>query len=183
MKFKIKDLTMCGLFVAIISVCSYISFPLPFSTVPVTLQTAGVFLAGLFLSPFYAFLTIYIWITLGALGLPVYANGASGLGVLFGPTGGYIFSFVIAATFISMFKGKTFYSYVLAMIFANLFIIYPIGCVLLGIKLNLTVEKTLLVGMVPYLIGDALKIVLSATVAKQFFAIFNKSKIGKAKKV
>lgn len=69
----------------------------PFGPVPVTLQTLAVAVAALVLSPVEAFAAMAVYVGLGAVGLPVFSGGASGAGVLIGPTGGFIAGFVVAA--------------------------------------------------------------------------------------
>ena len=66
--------------------------------VPVTLQTLWVFLAGLLLGPVWGGAAFCLYLAAGLVGLPVFAGGASGLGVLFGPTGGFLVGFPVAAT-------------------------------------------------------------------------------------
>jgi biotin transport system substrate-specific component len=73
------------------------SFPLPFSPVPVTLQTLAVVLAGAVLGPVWGPISQILYIGTGVSGIPVFAEGLSGPGVLAGPTGGYLVGFVISA--------------------------------------------------------------------------------------
>ena len=102
---KTKELTIMALFAALLCVSSYISIPLPFSPVVLTLQTLVVNLIALILPPKKAVLTVVVWILLGAVGLPVFSGGVGGPAKLFGPTGGYIFGFVAAVWLISLLKG------------------------------------------------------------------------------
>ncbi|MBR2452596.1 MAG: biotin transporter BioY [Clostridia bacterium] len=79
---------------AIITVCSWICLP---GTVPYTLQTFGVFLAATLFGAKKSTLAVLIYILLGAVGLPVFAAGRGGLGVLMGESGGYIMAFLPAS--------------------------------------------------------------------------------------
>jgi biotin transport system substrate-specific component len=85
------------LFAALTGVGAAASVPLWFSPVPVTLQTLFVVLAGALLGPVWGPVSQVLYVGAGVLGLPVFAQGAAGPGVLAGPTGGYLVGFVAGA--------------------------------------------------------------------------------------
>src|SRR5215218_5067406 len=92
------DLALIAAFAALISACAYIgAIPVGGSGVPITLQTFGVMLAGCLLGPVRGFLSVCLYLALGAIGLPVFAEHSSGLAVLTGVSAGYLWSFPIAA--------------------------------------------------------------------------------------
>lgn len=91
------DLTLTALMAALTGVLAWISIPLPVLSVPFTGQTVGVMLAGLLLGPRLGALSMILYVMMGAMGLPVFAGGQSGLGVLMGPTGGFLAGFVACA--------------------------------------------------------------------------------------
>lgn len=93
----VENLARAAVFAALTGAFAYVSFPHPLTTVPITLQVLGVFLAGIFLGPVWGFASMGVYVAAGALGAPVFAFGASGLGVLFGKLGGYLWSYPIAA--------------------------------------------------------------------------------------
>ena len=93
----IKKMAFASLFAALIAVGAYIKIPIPFSPVPITLQVFFIFLAGAMLGARWGTLSVIVYLLLGIVGLPVFSGGASGLGVLLGPTGGYLIGFVVAA--------------------------------------------------------------------------------------
>lgn len=74
---------------------------IPIEPVPLTMQTAALFVIGLLLPVKYAAISVAFYLLLGAIGLPVYSDGNSGLGALFGATGGFLFGFLIITTMIS----------------------------------------------------------------------------------
>jgi biotin transport system substrate-specific component len=92
---RIKSIALAGQFAALTAVGSFIVIPV--GPVPFTLQTFFVYLAGLCLGPKNAAFAMIIYISAGLLGLPVFAGGKAGIGVLLGPTGGYLPGFVCAA--------------------------------------------------------------------------------------
>lgn len=100
-RLSTKDIVFCSLFASLTAVFGYIRIPLPFSPVPITLQTLAVMLAGSLLPPKTAFLSMVVYILMRVAGLPVFALGPAGFGVLLGPTGGYIMSWPIAAYIIA----------------------------------------------------------------------------------
>ena len=91
-----RHVVVAGLLAALLASAAWIS--LPVGTVPLTLQVFVVVLVALLLPPRWAAATIGVYLLLGALGAPVFASGRAGLGVLFGPTGGYLFGFLVGAT-------------------------------------------------------------------------------------
>ena len=95
-------LALCGLFAAITAVCSWISVPLGFTPVPVNLATLAVFLAGGLLGRKYGSIAMAVYALLGAVGVPVFAGFRGGLGVLAGPTGGYIIGYIAAAFLVGL---------------------------------------------------------------------------------
>ncbi len=82
----------------LVAVSAHISFPLPFTPVPLTLQTFAVLLVGLVLGPAMGFSALALYLLEGAAGLPVFSpQGAGGIAQLVGPTGGYLFAYPLAA--------------------------------------------------------------------------------------
>lgn len=92
--FSTRTISYIALSVAILAICSWISIPL---LVPVTLQTMAVFLISGLLGTKRALMALTVYVLLGAVGAPVFSGFAGGLGVLLGPTGGYIFGFFFIA--------------------------------------------------------------------------------------
>lgn len=106
-KDKLKWMIFAAMFAALTAAVAWFKIPLPFTPVPITLQTLLVLLSGAVLGAYYGALAMIIYLLLGAIGLPVFAGGSSGIGVLLGPTGGYLFSYPIAAFVIGkMTKSK-----------------------------------------------------------------------------
>jgi biotin transport system substrate-specific component len=93
----VGNLARAALFAALLGAFAYVSFPNPLSPAPVTLQVLGVFLAGIFLGPVWGAVACGLYLLAGALGAPVFSGGAAGLGVLLGPTTGYLLAYPLAA--------------------------------------------------------------------------------------
>jgi len=92
--WKTSDLVYIALFAVLIAVCSWIAVP---AAVPFTLQTFAVFLAEGLLGGKRGTLAVLVYVLLGAVGIPVFAGFGAGIGVLLGPTGGYLLGFLLSA--------------------------------------------------------------------------------------
>ncbi len=95
---KTKDLVLCGMFAALMAVISQLSIPMP-SGVPITLQIFGVALIGSVLGWRLGAMSLTVYLLIGAVGLPVFANFGGGLSRLVGVTGGYLWSYPFMAAF------------------------------------------------------------------------------------
>lgn len=103
---KLKGMIFAALFAALTGAVAWFRIPLPFTPVPITLQTLMVLLSGAMLGPVYGALSMIVYLLLGAIGLPVFAGGSSGVAALFGPSGGYLFSYPVAAFVIGYMMQK-----------------------------------------------------------------------------
>ncbi|MDD4330900.1 MAG: biotin transporter BioY [Methanosarcinaceae archaeon] len=168
---KLKKMVFASLFAALIAAGAYIKIPLPFSPVPITIQVFFVFLAGALLKSKWGSLSVLVYILLGIAGLPVFSGGASGIGLLFGPTGGYILGFGLAAFiigFLSEKSGKSgFFSNFLFMS-VGLCLIYACGLAQLAFVAKFRLLQSLSLGLLPFLPGDLLKLTAAAYIASRF---------------
>jgi len=143
----------------LIAISAQITINLPFSPVPITAQTLAVLLAGLFLGKNLGASSVAAYLAQGAAGLPVFAAGKSGLAVLFGPTGGYLFGFLAAAYIVGMLSElryqRSLFQASSAIIVGNV-IIYIFG--LFWLARFVGESQVLQLGLYPFLIGDLLKI-------------------------
>ena len=139
-KNYIKGMMFAALFAALTAAVSPIKIPLGFTPVPITLQTLMVLLSGALLGPYYGALAMILYILVGALGLPVFAGGSSGIGALLGPTGGYLFSYFIAAFVIGKMLEKKNIS-LFIQYFSYIVILVLIGIVFIDSTLNLGIMK------------------------------------------
>lgn len=106
MKISTKELTFVALFSALIAVGAFIK--IPFLLVPITLQTVFIVLSALVLERKLAVLSVIVYIMIGLVGFPIFANGG-GINYIFSPTFGYLVSFIFATYFIASFKEKNIY--------------------------------------------------------------------------
>jgi len=156
-----RDIVVVLLGSWLIALAAQISIPL--QPVPITGQTFGVLLVGAALGFRRGALAVILYLLQGALGLPFFASGASGLARLVGPTGGYLVGFVFAAALVGALSergwDRRFPSTLAAMALGNL-VIYLCGLPWLAQFVGW--EKVASVGLLPFLFGDVLKAALAA---------------------
>jgi biotin transport system substrate-specific component len=145
---------------------AFIRLPLPFTPVPVTLQTFAVLLAGAVLGRKLGSLSQTAYIALGAAGLPIFAKASSGLAYLLGPTGGYLIGFVLAAWAIGKILGskKAGFFRILGAMFIGELILFSLGVVWLALILKVGIYKAIFLGLLPFIPGDTVKLLAAATV-------------------
>ncbi len=161
----LKDVLGISLFVVLLGISSRIRFYLPYSPVPITFQTLAVFLSVVFLKG-KALYSQILYILLGLSGLPLFSAGA-GVFYLAGPTGGYILGFLLAALFLIkvLFIKRNIFWYLLCFVSADILILFT-GSIWMNIFLNISLSNALLIGFMPFVYGDALKVVLAVLVAR-----------------
>lgn len=165
-----RPLALAGLMAAMTAVLAYVRIPLPFSPVPVSGQTLAVMLAGAVLGPRLGALSQTVYVLLCAIGLPVFAGGLGGLGVLAGPTGGYLIGFVLGAYttgwLLAGVPQPGLARSLVAFTMGGVVAVYIPGVLQLALVMDIPVSQAFVLGAVPFLIGDAVK-VLAATAALQ----------------
>ena len=152
----------------LIALSAQVAIPLPFSPVPLTGQTFGVLLVGALLGSRRGLLSVLVYLVEGAAGLPVFAGGLGGFPVLLGPTGGYLLGFAAAAALTGWLAERGWDRRILttlvAMIAGNL-LIYAFGLTRLAAFAGW--EAALAAGLLPFLVGDAIKVGLAALLLPQ----------------
>lgn len=158
-----KDLTRISIAAVIIAVCAWLSIP---AAVPFTLQTFGIFCALLILGGRNGSLAVLLYILLGAVGLPVFSGFRGGIAAITGPTGGYIIGFMLIALIYWGFEKR--------LPGAVLLIMGNIVCCLFGTLWfcqvysgSASFTSALLMCVVPYIIPDALKLLLALAVSRR----------------
>jgi biotin transport system substrate-specific component len=149
---------------ALVAVCAQVSIPLPFTPVPVTGQTFAVVLVGAALGPLAGTASIGLYVVAGIAGAPVYADHSHGWSVITSATGGYLIGFVLAGALTGALAARCwdrrFSSATSAMLSGNV-LIYLVGLPWLAWQLGTGLEKTLELGLYPFVVGDLLKLYLA----------------------
>ena len=161
---KAKNMALCGLFTAVLTVCAWISVPM--GDMVITLQTFGVFLTLRLLGGKRGSITVLVYLLLGAVGVPVFSGFRGGLGSLLGTTGGYIFGFMLTslAYWLITAVKDTPLTRLLAMVL-GLALCYACGSWWYMSRYlsagSVTLGIVLFKCVVPYLLPDALKLALA----------------------
>lgn len=164
---RIHNLVLAALFTALITVGAYISFPLPFSPVPIVLQNLFVIAAGLVLGWRWAAAAVLLYLILGAVGLPVFSAARGGIAHFIGPTGGYLVGFLPAAMIagaIAHARSPRVPTDILAVV-AGTVVIYLLGVPWLKVQAEMGWTAALAAGLTPFLVGDAIKAALAVALA------------------
>ena len=147
-------------FTFLTALLAQVHLPLPFTPVPITMQTLAVLLAGAFLGPWRGGISQLLYLLWGVSGLPLFAGASTGLLILAGPTGGYILGFILAALFIGSAIRSAKGTFRIAMIFtlgtAMILLAGWIHLTLFYTGMNMATAMTL--GVLPFLPGAAVKI-------------------------
>ncbi len=177
-KTRTKELTMIGLMTAVTCVLGPFSIPIPVSPVPISLTNFAVFLSIYVLGFKAGTTSCILYLLLGTAGLPVFSSFSGGLGKLAGPTGGYLIGFVFLALIqgflMGRFPGKR--SAAVTGMALGMAVCYLFGTLWLAAQMSLDFAAALGIGVIPYLPGDIVKIVLAAVIGPKLCAAVNRAR-------
>ncbi len=153
-----------AIFIALFAIGSYIVIPMV--PVPVTLQTLFILLCGCVMKR-HAAIPAVLYIILGTLGLPLFHQMTSGPGILMGPTGGYMFGFIIAALIVGIACERNSKTIKIAGLALGSAAITICGVIWISISTGLSIGDALLIGAAPFVIGDILKIAAAYLISER----------------
>lgn len=179
MKYQsIKNLVLVALMSALLCILGPMSIIIPMSPVPISLGTLGIYLVVIVLGKKYGTISVLIYILLGLVGLPVFTGFTGGLAKLLGPTGGYIIGYI----FLSIIMGFAIdilvnnkYRYMIAIILGTL-VLYAFGTTWLKIEMNITYGEAIFMGVLPFVAGDIVKMIIAMIVGEKIKAALAKIK-------
>ncbi len=160
----LRDLILIVLGALVVAALAQVVIPLPFTPVPITGQTFGVLLVGAALGSKRGAASLASYLAMGLVGLPFFAGGAHGLNILFGATGGYLIGFIVTAYLVGLLAERGLERSVRTSILPFLVgtvIIYVFGVAWLTVVLG-SFNKALAAGLLPFLIGDMIKLVAAS---------------------
>lgn len=157
-----RDLAVTALCTAIIAVCAQISIPLPFMVL--TLQTFAVAFCGYLLRPKYAAMAIFVYLLLGAAGVPVFSSMRGGFQMLTGPTGGFLIGFVPMVLLCSLTRRRV---PALALGLLGLAVCHLAGILQYMLLTNISFAAAALRVSVPFLVKDALSVLIALMLAER----------------
>jgi biotin transport system substrate-specific component len=161
---KSKIIAYSATFIGLISLGAWVS--IPFFPVPLTLQTLFVLLAGAVMKR-DAVIPVLLYVVLGALGLPVFHTGVAGLGVLLGPTGGFLIGFIFASLVIGFAYEHESVTFRFTGLLAGTGIIYLFGVAWLMYSLTTQLIPAVISGVLPFIPGDVIKVYAAYMIAKR----------------
>lgn len=150
---------------ALLVLGSRVSIPLPGNPVPFTLQTLAVLLAGGALGLRRGALSTVLFIVLGVVGLPVFAESRHGVDVIFGATGGYLVGFIVAAALVGRLAELGWDRHIGGSVGMNLLgtvLIYLVGVPWLAVAVGVPLGDAVTLGVAPFLVGDIVKLLVAA---------------------
>lgn len=165
-----------ALFAAII--CVLAPFVIPIGPIPLSLATFAIYIAASALNWKFGTAAVIIYIALGAVGLPVFSGFMGGVPKLVGPTGGFIFGYILLALsegFIIDKLEKKKWAYPLGMAVGTI-LLYICGTTWFVISQNVTLAKALALCVLPFLLGDAIKIILASVIAPNLRKLLKKQR-------
>lgn len=182
MKLSTKELILCSLFAAIIAILAQISIPLPFTTVPLTMLIFAVAVTGLILGSKLGAISVLIYLLLGGIGIPVFAQFSGGVGILFGPTGGYLLGLPLMVYIIGFAKEKSSSPVIIFLsLIIGLISVYITGTLMFASITGNTIYQSILYCVAPFVFVDLLKLALAyiigSTVSKRVSStvVYNKN--------
>lgn len=174
MKIKARELTLCALFATLNAILSQISIPI--GPVPINLAHISTFVAAGLLGARHGALSQFVFVLLGAVGLPVFSGFTGGLLRVLGPTGGYIIAY-IGAAFITGFvierSGKRTMTVLAAAIYSGWTVTYLFGTLWYSYITHTNFAAALMVCVVPFLPGDCFKTCLSIFLIKKLSPVLS----------
>ncbi len=158
----VKRLVRCAVFILFISICSI--FALPFGAVPLSLGLLALVAVSMAGGVRIALFSVLGYLLLGAVGLPVFAGFKGGLGVIFGPTGGFLLSYIAVAIVIGFFalRGKAVLGIVL-----GLLVCYLKGSLWFMIVMKVSFIQAISVAVLPFVVPDIIKCILGYYIGKR----------------
>ena len=169
---KASTITRAALMAAVTAVAAQIAIPLPFSLVPFTLQVLAVVLSGFLLGPRHGALAQTVYLLVGVVGVPVFAQFEGGPGIILGPKGGYLLSYPLAAALAGLAAGAIVRAPRRRALWAGflwgcagLAVIYALGAAWLAVVAGLSPTEALATGVLPFIVFDLIKVALAALVA------------------
>ena len=171
---KTRDMIFTAVFAAVL--CAVSPFVIPIGPIPLSLASFAVYLAAAVLNWKYGTLSVVIYVALGLVGLPVFSGFTGGLPKLIGPTGGFIVGYILAALVIGLILARSHHKkwlYPAAMAIGTV-VLYVCGLSWYVYVTGSTLTAAFVACVVPFLPGDAVKIILASVIAPRLNTVIAK---------
>jgi biotin transport system substrate-specific component len=171
---RLRGTVLASLMAALTAVGAYIHIPV--GPVPIVLTTLFVLLSGLLLGSRWGLTSMGVYLLVGAIGMPVFAGGRGGLAHFFGPTGGYLVGYGLSAWVVGLIseRCKGVMAWEIMAVILGVLSIYALGVPWLKVVAQMSWTKALGVGVVPFLIGDAVKAAAALVLARAVRPMMNR---------
>lgn len=164
LNLSIKEMTLIGMCAALMVIFSQLSFPLPFSAVPVTMQIFGLVIISVVMGAKLGTISVILFDILGAIGLPVFANFNGGFHVIVGPTGGYIIGFIIFAFLIGHASDRQNKILLFITSYISLILQLLLGTLQLKLVTGMNMQGALIAGFYPFVIKDLIMVSIAVVI-------------------
>ncbi len=161
-KMSVKEMCLSALMAAVLCVAS--PFSIPVGPIPLSLATLVIYLTAYVLGWKLGAVSVLIYLLVGILGVPVFSAGRSGIGIIAGPTGGYLIGYLLRVIITGLWVQKNarkILASILVMVAATA-VLYTLGTIWLAVSAHMTAKAAIAAGVLPFLVGDAIKILIAA---------------------
>ena len=163
---KINKMALCAMFSALICICAWLAIPI--GDMVFTMQTFGIFLCLCLLGGKYGSISIFVYLLLGAVGLPVFSGFRGGIGVLLGTTGGYIWGFLCSGLVFWLITERFGQKATVISLIAGILVCYMLGSLwFINVYADKGIAFVFAKCVLPYILPDAGKITLAYMIAKR----------------
>ena len=173
---SIREMCHMGIFVAIIAICAQLAIPLP-GGVPLTMQTWAITLAGLLLGAKNGALATLVYVLLGIVGAPVFSNFGGGLGIVLGPSGGFILSFPIMALLAGIGESKRSIAWLIGSLIGGTLVNFLAGMIYFGAVMSSSLQVSFAAAVAPFIPSAVIRIILLPVISKGIKAALLRSKV------
>lgn len=175
-KLSVRDICLIGVFTAIISVLSQVRVPMPYG-VPMTLQTFVIPLAGVVLGRKNGALSALTYVLLGSLGVPVFTGFTGGVGIVFGPTGGFILSFPIMALMAGIGAEKKNNMWLMFGIITGAVFSFLCGTLMFSLITSSSLRASFVACVLPFIPMEAIKAIMAGVLGLKIKSALNRGKV------
>lgn len=167
---KTRLLVYTALMTAIIAVMGFVpAIPLPFIPVPIVLQNIGIFLAGMILGRKYGTLSVLVFLLLVLCGAPLLSGGRGGIGVLMGPSAGFLIMYPVVTCLMGWMRDRHFNGLNVIKVFFIILIfgvvlLDVVGAIVMGFVIHMPISKALVLSLT-FLPGDIIKAIIASIIA------------------
>lgn len=164
-KMSIGTITTIGVMTAVTCILGPLSIPI--GPVPISFTNLAIYFTVIILGMKKGTISCLVYLLIGLVGVPVFSSFTSGPAKLFGPTGGYLIGFIFLALIMGFFVDQyigNIVMYIIGMVLGTV-VLYGLGSAWLAYQAGMTFTAALMAGVIPFLIGDGIKIALAALIA------------------